>query len=58
MGLIEFGASVEFERVAVTMRQINEWKLPVRPTKRTDSRTKRYGEQGSVELDNISLRES
>jgi hypothetical protein len=45
-------ADIEFERVAVTRRQIAEMNLPTRPTKRTDSRAKGFiGE--SVEVDAI-----
>lgn len=48
-------ADIEFERVAVTRRQIAELRLPTRPTKRTDSRAKNFvGE--SVEVDAIPPR--
>jgi predicted HicB family RNase H-like nuclease len=53
------GAEVYFERVAVTSEQIARWKLPTRPTKKTDSRSKGFKGE-SVELDAIpprSLRE-
>jgi len=46
------GAEIHFERVAVTQRQIDEWNLPTRPTKQSDSRAKRFGPV-SVELDAI-----
>lgn len=46
-------ASIHFERVAVTPEQIEEYQLPTRPTKKTDSRSKKFvGE--SVEVDAIS----
>jgi hypothetical protein len=46
-------AEIHFERVAVTKEQIEEWELPTRPTKKTDTRSK--GFQGeSVEVDAIS----
>jgi hypothetical protein len=41
-----------FERVAVTEKQIEEWSLPVRPTKHTDPRAKEF-KGDSVELDAI-----
>jgi hypothetical protein len=46
-------ADITFERLAVTETQIVEWRLPTRPTKRSDSRSKRFGDI-SVELDAIS----
>ncbi len=46
-------AEIHFERIAVTKRQIEEWELPARPTKKSDSRAR--GFQGnSVEVDAIS----
>jgi hypothetical protein len=45
-------AEIYFERVAVTPSQIEEWNLPARPTKTSDSRAKHFGEI-SVELDAI-----
>jgi hypothetical protein len=45
-------ADIHFERVAVTLDQIHNWKLPTRPTKLTDSRAKGFSEI-SVELDAI-----
>ena len=45
-------AEIHFECVAVTPQQIEEWQLPTRPTKKTDSRSKNF--QGeSVEVDAI-----
>jgi len=35
--LEEFGADVEFERIAVTPAQVEAFNLPTRPTKKTDS---------------------
>ncbi len=46
-------ANISFQSVAVTPQQIEEWNLPSRPTKRTDSRAKRFGYSESVELDAI-----
>ena len=45
-------AEIYFERLAVLPEQIEGWKLPTRPTKKTDSRAKGFGEI-SVELDAI-----
>ena len=45
-------AEIHFERIAVTQRQIDEWNLPSRPTKQSDSRAKKFGPI-SVELDAI-----
>jgi hypothetical protein len=45
-------AEIYFERVAVTPEQIEEWDLPTRPTKASDTRAKNFGDI-SVELDAI-----
>jgi hypothetical protein len=45
-------ADIAFERIAVTPEQIEDWGLPTRPTKTSDSRAKTFGEI-SVELDAI-----
>jgi hypothetical protein len=45
-------ADIYFERIAVTPEQINDWDLPTRPTKKSDTRSKGFGEI-SVELDAI-----
>ena len=45
-------AEIHFQRVAVTPAQIDNWNLPTRPTKTTDSRSKNFGDI-SVELDAI-----
>jgi hypothetical protein len=45
-------ADISFERIAVTPEQIEDWDLPTRPTKTTDTRSKGFGEV-SVELDAI-----
>jgi hypothetical protein len=45
-------AELHFERVAVTLEQIEQWNLATRPTKKTDARAKSFfGE--SVEVDAI-----
>jgi hypothetical protein len=44
------------KRLAVTEEQIEEWSLPTRPTKRSDSRAARFGSPFSVELDAIDPR--
>jgi hypothetical protein len=45
-------AEIHFERIAVTTRQIADWNLPTRPTKKSDSRSRNFGDI-SVELDAI-----
>jgi hypothetical protein len=45
-------AEIYFERIAVTTEQIEEWSLPTRPTKSSDSRAKQFGPI-SVELDAV-----
>jgi hypothetical protein len=44
---------ITFNRVAVTLKQLEEWNLPTRPTKSSDSRSKNFGSV-SVELDAIA----
>jgi hypothetical protein len=44
---------LEFHRVAVQPDQIERWRLPTRPTKSTDSRSKGWTGGDSVELDAI-----
>ena len=53
-GIREFApdAEIHFERVAVTQEQIRRWKLPTRPTKKKDSRSKNFTGK-SVEVDAI-----
>jgi len=53
-GLREFApeAEIYFERVAVTEEQITSLRLPTRPTKTTDSRSKSFAGE-SVEVDAI-----
>jgi hypothetical protein len=46
-------AEIHFERPAVTHEQIEQWNLPTRPTKQSDSRAKKFGSAISVELDAI-----
>src|SRR5262249_14445233 len=45
-------AEIYFERIAVTEQQIDDWNLPTRPTKKSDTRSKGFGDI-SVELDAI-----
>ena len=45
-------AEINFDRLAVTPRQIREWRLPTRPTKKSDTRSRGFGNI-SVELDAI-----
>jgi len=46
------GAEIHFERPAVTREQVDQWTLPTRPTKVTDTRAKKFIGT-SVELDAI-----
>lgn len=46
-------AEIHFERLAVNRDQIREWRLPSRPTKKTDTRAKNFDSTISVELDAI-----
>jgi hypothetical protein len=46
-------AEIEFTRVAVTPDQVVSMGLPTRPTKKTDSRSKNFGTDESVEVDAI-----
>lgn len=48
-------ADISFTRLAVLPHQIEAWDLPTRPTKRSDSRAKGFGDI-SVELDAIDAR--
>ena len=45
-------ADIRFQRLGVTRDLISRWKLPTRPTKPSDSRSKGFGAV-SVELDAI-----
>jgi hypothetical protein len=45
-------AEIYFQRIAATPKQISDWRLPTRPTKKTDGRAKNFGKI-SVELDAI-----
>jgi hypothetical protein len=47
------GCEIHFTRLAVTPRQIRDWRLPTRPTKTSDGRSRSFGAI-SVELDAIS----
>ena len=53
--LREFAPGIEltFIRAAVTSEQIRLWSLPTRPTKKSDSRAKKWTGGDSVELDAI-----
>ena len=46
-------AEIVFQRVAVTPEQIERWNLPTRPTKASNSRSKKWTGGDSVELDAI-----
>lgn len=45
-------AIIFFDRVAVTPEQIKRWNLPTRPTKKSDTRSRSFGDV-SVELDAV-----
>jgi hypothetical protein len=47
-------AEIHFERLGVNEKQIQDWRLPGRPTKKSDTRAKKFGHEESVELDAIS----
>jgi hypothetical protein len=47
-----FDIYADFERVAVAEEQIEDWELPTRPTKSSDTRSKNF-EGDSVELDAV-----
>ena len=52
-----YPTEVYVERLAVNREQIDEYQLPTRPTKTTDSRARKFMQQhgtGSVELDSIA----
>lgn len=49
-------AEIHFERLAVTERQIGDWRLASRPTKTSDTRSKGFGNL-SVELDAVPPRQ-
>jgi hypothetical protein len=51
------GAEIHFERPAVTREQVEQWNLPTRPTKQSDTRAKKFGSATSVELDAIPARQ-
>jgi len=46
-------AEIYFERIAVTQDQIEQWDLPSRPTKSSDTRSRKWRGGDSVELDSI-----
>ena len=52
-GLTKHGADIHFIRAAVTPEQIAQLELPTRETKKTDPRSKGWGDQPSVELDAV-----
>src|SRR5262249_42829314 len=47
-------AEIHFERLAVTEQQIEDWRLPSRPTKTTDTPAKKLGRATAVEHDAIN----
>jgi len=57
-GLREYASDtiIYFDRVAVTPQQIQDWNLPTRPTKKSDTRARNF-KGDSVELDAISAKQ-
>ncbi|MBW1614382.1 MAG: hypothetical protein JRJ57_10525 [Deltaproteobacteria bacterium] len=57
-GLREYApdTNIYFERMAITPQQIQEWSLPTRPTKKTDTRARNF-RGNSVELDAIPAKQ-
>ena len=53
LGGTEFNDCFTFNRVAVNLEQIETMGLPTRPTKKSDSRSKNFGHDISVEVDAI-----
>lgn len=51
------GAEIHFQRIGVNEKQIEMWNLPTRPTKQTDTRTRNFNSDTSVELDAIPPRD-
>jgi hypothetical protein len=49
----DFDVAVNFERIAITRDQIDEFDLPTRPTKKSDSRAKNWSGEECVELDSM-----
>jgi hypothetical protein len=49
----DFNVEIEFVRAAVTAEQIEEFNLPTRPTKQSDSRARRWTGGECVELDTM-----
>jgi hypothetical protein len=52
-GLVKHGAQIHFARAAVTLEQIANLNLPTRETKKSDPRSRTWGDVPSVELDAI-----
>jgi hypothetical protein len=53
----EFDCMIRFERIAILPGQIEEFNLPTRPTKESDSRAKNWTGSECVELDSLPPRE-
>lgn len=57
LGFLDDENKLVFTRLAVTPEQIRKWRLPARPTKKTDTRyadfRRRFGNVQSTELDSI-----
>jgi hypothetical protein len=48
-----FGAGVQFRRVGLNREHIDTMNLPTRPTKKSDTRSKNFGDDRSVELNTV-----
>ncbi len=48
------GVSVEFKRVTLTAEQVAAYSLPTAPAKATDSRTKKWGDRGTCQLEALA----
>jgi hypothetical protein len=53
----DFNCLIQFERIAILKKQIEEFNLPTRPTKETDSRSRNWTGSECVELDSMPPRE-
>jgi hypothetical protein len=53
----DFDCMIQFERIAILPEQIQEFDLPTRPTKQSDSRSKNWTGSECVELDSLPPKE-
>jgi hypothetical protein len=50
----DFHCTIDFKRIAVLPEHIEQFNLPTRPTKQTDTRARNWDGDGCVELDAMS----